>query len=268
MGLGGLTNGVSPKEMAAAYSVFVNGGSYNTPHTYTKVIDSAGKVLLEYEPESTKVISPENAYIMSSFLHEVVNGRSGTGRNARLSKIDTYGKTGTTNDNYDKWFIGYTPYYVGAVWFGFDSPSSLSSAGVKNNVSTAVWKKVMEKVHSNLQEKTLSKPAGVTEVSICAKTGKLASKGCSYATKQYFANGTAPTKYCNNAGGSSGSSSKDKDTPKTSLKPSSHPKTDGENAQEPSGGADENPKPTKQPAAESPSSGNEQSGGNEVITLD
>lgn len=207
LGLGGMTNGVSPKEMAAAYAVFANGGVYITPHTYTKVLDSSGKVLLEYKPESTRVISEANAFIMTDFLKEVVNGSAGTGRNARLSKMTAYGKTGTSNDNCDKWFVGYTPYYVGAAWFGFDSMTPLTKAGVTNNVSTAVWKKVMEKVHANLEAKKFEAPSNVTAVSICQKTGKLSSSGCSYAKTEYFVNGTVPTKYCNNSGHYSGGSS-------------------------------------------------------------
>lgn len=194
LGLGGMSRGVSPKEMAAAYGVFANGGVYVTPHTYTKVLDSSGKVLLEVKPESRRVISEANAYIMTDFLKDVVNGSSGTGRNARLSKITAYGKTGTSNDNKDKWFCGYTPYYVGAVWYGYDNNKAVGST----NISTQVWKKVMEKVHDGLPEKSFEQPDSVTAVSVCQLTGKLSSSGCKNGKTEYFARGTLPTKYCNN----------------------------------------------------------------------
>jgi len=195
LGLGGMTHGVSTTEMAAAYAVFPNKGKHITPHTYTKVLDNAGKVILEKKVETTKVISEANAFIMTSYLKNVVNGSAGTGRNARLSGFTAYGKTGTSNDNCDKWFVGYTPYYVGAVWFGMDTMKPLTSVGVSNNVSTLVWKKVMQKIHAGLPAKSFSTPDNVTAVAICQKTGRLATSGCS-SHSEYFVNGTVPTKEC------------------------------------------------------------------------
>ena len=192
LSLGGLTKGVSTKEMAAAYSVFVNNGVYNEPHTYTKVLDSAGKVLLEYTPKSNRVLSEGNAFIMTSFLYEVVNGSAGTGRSARLSNMPTYGKTGTTNSNHDKWFVGFTPYYVGAVWYGYDNKSQ----GVSTNASVAVWKKVMAEVHKGLELKQIPVPENVVALGVCQRTGKLASKGCGRSHAEYFVSGTEPKKYC------------------------------------------------------------------------
>ncbi len=194
LGLGGMSYGVSPKEMAAAYAVFPNKGVYMTPHTYTKVLDSSGKVLLEKQPESTRALSEANAFIMTSFLKDVVNGSAGTGRSARLSGMPTYGKTGTSNDNKDKWFCGFTPYYVGAVWYGYDSDRSVGGT----NIATQVWKKVMEKIHEGMPEKTIEQPDSVTAVSVCQLTGKLSSSGCGHGKTEYFAKGTLPSKYCEN----------------------------------------------------------------------
>lgn len=196
LGLGGLTRGVTTKEMAAAYGSFANKGVYVTPHTYTKVLDSAGKVVLENEVKTTRVISEANAFIMSSFLREVVNGSAGTGRSARLSGMSTYGKTGTSNDSRDKWFVGYTPYYVGAVWCGYDQ----NNGSVSSSIPNTVWKKVMEGVHAGLEDKAIEQPSSVTAVSICQRTGKLSSNGCTYGKTEYFAKGTLPTKYCENKG--------------------------------------------------------------------
>ncbi len=194
LGLGGMTKGVSPKEMAAAYATFANKGVYITPHTYTKVLDASGKVLLETKPEKTRAISEANAYIMTSFLKDVVSGSAGTGRNARLSKVTAYGKTGTSNDNKDKWFCGFTTEYAGAVWYGYDAKKSVGST----NISTQVWKKVMEKVHEGMGASSIEKPDSVTAVSVCQLTGKLSSSGCVHGKTEYFARGTLPTKYCNN----------------------------------------------------------------------
>lgn len=194
LGLGGMDKGVSPKEMAAAYAMFANKGVYITPHTYTKVLDNSGKILLEVEPEKIRALSEANAYIMTSFLKDVVNGSAGTGRNARLSKVTAYGKTGTSNDNKDKWFCGFTTEYAGAVWYGYDDNKAVGST----NISTQVWKKVMEKIHEGMPASSFEKPESVTAVSVCQLTGKLSSSGCGRGKTEYFARGTLPTKYCDN----------------------------------------------------------------------
>lgn len=194
LGLGGMDKGVSPKEMAAAYAMFANDGVYITPHTYTKVLDNSGKVLLEVKPEKVRALSEANAFIMTSFLKDVVYGSAGTGRNARLSKVTAYGKTGTSNDNKDKWFCGFTTEYAGAVWYGYDNNKPVGSS----NISTQVWKKVMEKIHEGMPASSFEAPDSVTAVSVCQLTGKLSSAGCRNGKTEYFAKGTLPTKYCDN----------------------------------------------------------------------
>lgn len=195
LALGGLTIGVSPAEMAAAYGIFVNGGNYIEPYTYTKVVDESGKVLLEKESEIKRAISPQNAFIVADLLNEVIYGSAGTGRAARLAKMPAYGKTGTTNDDKDRWFVGFTPYYVGAVWYGFDQPKSIKSAGVTYNPSTRVWKTVMDKIHENLEVKNLQMPEDVLSEKICTVTGLKAGAGCSSHT-EYFVKGTQPKHIC------------------------------------------------------------------------
>ncbi len=232
LSLGGLTNGVTLKELAAAYGVLANTGHYIKPHTYTKVIDNTGKLLLENAPETENVISADTAYIITSLLTSVVSGKNGTGKLARLENMPVAGKTGTTNNDYDKWFVGYTPYYVGAVWYGFDKPASIRKAGVTTNVSAKLWGQVMEKVHSGLSMREFAKPSTVVEAEICTKTGKLASSGCSYASTEYFISGTEPTKSCGrkhsgSSGSSSGSSSSS--THKTTKTASPSPNSESEN---------------------------------------
>lgn len=196
LALGGLTNGVTVREMAAAYQAFANGGYYNTPHTYTKVLDSTNKVLLEKKVYQNKCVSSDTAYIMSELLYGVVNSSSGTGKQAKLRKnIEVCGKTGTTNNNYDKWFVGFTPYYVGAVWFGFDTQTSLSSKGISQTVAVRLWRDVMEKVHENLDSARFKRTENVVEANICSQTGLLATEGCE-GTSAYFEKGTVPRKYC------------------------------------------------------------------------
>lgn len=209
LSLGGLTNGISIEEMCAAYSCFVNSGKYTAPYTYTQVVDSTGKVVLQNNSNSVQAISAATAYITSDMLYDVVNTSVGTGKAAKLTDMPTYGKTGTTDDDFDKWFVGFTPYYVAAVWYGFDTPASISAAGVSGNPSVTAWKLVMSKVHASLSAKTLTKPSNVVEEDICTYTGKIASDSCP-STKAYFIDGKQPTSYCNAAHSShrsSGSSS-------------------------------------------------------------
>ncbi|MEE1047517.1 MAG: penicillin-binding transpeptidase domain-containing protein, partial [Clostridia bacterium] len=198
LALGGLTKGVTVKEMAAAYGVFVNEGKYITPYTYTKVLDANGEIVLENYKNDTQAISESAAYIMSDLLLGPTNLSMGTATSAKLSNgIPTYGKTGTTDENFDKWFVGFTPYYVGAVWFGFDTPSSLSQAGVTSNPAVTAWKLVFEKISSNQAYKSINKPSSVKEVSVCLISGKLANSTCN-AVKSYFVNGTEPKQKCTN----------------------------------------------------------------------
>lgn len=230
LGLGGLTYGVTVKELAAAYGIFANGGVYIKPHTYTKVIDNKGKLLLENTVQKENSISPETSYIITSLLTSVIDGKSGTGRLAKLKEMPAAGKTGTTNNDNDKWFVGYTPYYVGAVWYGFDQNASIREAGVTNNVSAKLWGQVMEKVHSDLAVKDFEMPSGVVEAKICSSTGKLASSGCSTSV-EYYISGTEPTRYCSGHG--SKKTEKNDETSDSSASPNAsdsttNPKTTSE----------------------------------------
>ena len=256
LSLGGLTKGVSPKEMAAAYAVFANKGMYTEPYTYTKVVDKTGKVVLENNPKPKRVMSEANAYIMTSFLKDVVNGSAGTGARARLSRVTAYGKTGTSNDNKDKWFCGYTPYYVGAAWYGYDNNKPVGSS----NIAATVWKKVMDKIHADIPNdgliKNIEKPDSVTAVSVCQLTGKLTSSGCGHGKTEYFAKGTIPSNYCGNnhanvIGATTGEEEEDPtavpegEDPTITLDPSESPAPSAEPSQAPS--STPNPKPTKNP---------------------
>ncbi len=233
LSLGGLTNGVSPKEMAAAYCVFVNSGKYIEPYTYTRVVDSTGQTILENTSDSTQSISAAAAYIMTDLLSAPVNDRYGTGKAAKLDNdMPTYGKTGTTDDDFDKWFVGFTPYYVGAVWYGFDNPSSITQAGVSGNPCVTAWNTVMDRIHSGLAPKELERPTNVVEATVCTRSGMLATSGCN-AVSSYFVDGTQPKSLCNgtHASGSAYGSSDDDDEDESSssggslVQPQTQPET-------------------------------------------
>ncbi|OQB15163.1 MAG: Penicillin-binding protein 1F [Firmicutes bacterium ADurb.Bin193] len=152
LALGGLTDGVTVQEMAAAYVPFINRGIYIKPHTYSKVVAHSGEVIFDnrQNPESHVAIREQAAYYMTQMLSAAV--KSGTGTAARLSvKMPAAGKTGTTSDDKDRWFVGYTPYYVGAVWFGYDTPKPMERllAG-RPNPAAVIWKKAMDIIHRDL----------------------------------------------------------------------------------------------------------------------
>lgn len=183
MALGGLTDGVTVEEMAAAYAVFPNAGVYNEPYTYTKVEDSSGNIILEHSDEGTAVISERTAFYMNNMLQNVIT--HGTGVYARLeNSMPAGGKTGTTDDDYDRWFVGYTPYYSCAVWYGFDYNHQIKTV---SNTSPAVplWKAVMDKLHENLEKKEFFTPENeeIVKVGYCRDSGLLASDACRADTR-------------------------------------------------------------------------------------
>lgn len=191
LALGGMSKGVTVYEMAAAYSVFPNKGVYNKPKTYTKVTDANGKVILEASDSSNVVFSENAAYIMRNLLKNVVD--HGTGYGAKISGMDTAGKTGTADNDFDKWFAGFTPYYCGVVWFGYDVPQKISAGG---NPALKMWKQVMDKVHKGLDAKTFDKPSKSSATALCTQSRKLATGQCK-VYYEYFSKGSAPTVYCN-----------------------------------------------------------------------
>ncbi len=198
MALGGLTSGVNTLEMAAAYTVFPNEGVYTKPRTYTKVLDSKGNVLLDNESESEVAIKETTAFYMNYMLKNVV--ASGTGTAAAFSGMTIAGKTGTTTDNYDRWFVGYTPYYTAAVWSGYATAEKMNTSG---NPSVVMWRKVMSQIHEGLENKSFSTPNSIVSVSYCMDSGLLPSDDClldprgSRVTKGYFIQGEdVPTEYC------------------------------------------------------------------------
>ena len=178
LALGGLTNGVTVMDMTAAYASLANKGVYIEPHVYTKVYDADGRVLIEKKPKTNRAFSEETAFIICDMLSTVV--QNGTGYGAAISNMDTCGKTGTTDDDHDRWFIGYTPYYVGAVWFGYDTQKSIAYYGT--NPSLTIWKNIMTQIHKPLPAKHFKQPSGVEKMTVCTNSGKKPTYSCSRAT--------------------------------------------------------------------------------------
>lgn len=201
LALGGITEGVYNYEMCAAYATIANGGEYNKPTLYSKVVDHDGNVLLDGTGESHTVLKDSTAYLLTSAMEDVVN--SGTGTACQLPNMPVAGKTGTTTSYKDLWFCGFTPYYTCAVWGGYDDNKECD---YDTSFRFRLWKGIMSRIHENLEEKDFKVPSSVERKSICTITGKLAGSGCPSIT-EYFAKDTLPAETCSGHGYSYGSKS-------------------------------------------------------------
>lgn len=197
LALGGLTNGVNTREMAAAYTTFANNGEYRTARTYTQVLDSDGNVILNNEQETETVLSEASNYYMTEMLENVVT--NGTASNAAVDGQATAGKTGTTSENFDRWFCGYTPYYTAAIWTGYTNSESMEMG---ENPAASMFSLVMNSIHEGYEYKDFDEPDNLVSCSICLDCGKLASEECandvrgSRVLTADFVDGTQPTEYC------------------------------------------------------------------------
>lgn len=179
MALGGVTNGLNLREVAAAYQVFGNGGVYNKPYCFTKVMKD-GEVILQNTPNPVQVMDTNSAYVMNRLLQNVVQGSNGATAGA-LKKDWTdweiFAKTGTTQQNNDVWLVAGTPKYVAASWFGYDLNQQLTNK--QTSAARNLWNKVMLALHEGDEPMTFDALSGTTqEHNYCAKTGLLASDGC------------------------------------------------------------------------------------------
>ena len=184
--IGGVSRGVTTLEMAAAYNTFATGGTFTQPYAYTRVVDSNNNVILTANPVTRKVYSAETCFLMADMLKGVVSTGTpskygGQIENSKGQKIDTAGKTGTTSDNIDKWFCGFTPYYSAAVWYGYDNrlrQTEIPSNDYNNAVR--IWMYCMKKIHKDLPGAKFVKPDTIVTAEACSS-------------------GYAPTDACRNA---------------------------------------------------------------------
>ncbi len=194
LALGGMTKGVKPIEMVAAYNVFPNKGVYIAPTSFSHVYDRHGNVLIENTPEKRRVFSEQVAYIMVNLMRGVVQG--GTGVNAAIPNVPVAGKTGTTTEYKDAWFIGYSTYYTAAVWMGHDEPKAMSFTG--GSYPAKLWKSIMQEIHKDLPFKDFLRPNGLVSVDICTESGKRPTELCKQDPRgatirsELFIKGTEP----------------------------------------------------------------------------
>lgn len=199
LALGGVTYGVTNLELCAAYAAIANNGVYNSPVLYTKVLDHNGNVILESQSESRTVLKDSSAWLLTNAMHDVVT--SGTGTLANVPNMYVAGKTGTTTDDNDIWFAGYTPYLTAAIWSGYDDNGRLPSTSYHN----IIWSKIMTRID---EEKEYSyaefpMPDSIETAQVCSISGKLPVKGVctndpagSQIITEYFAKGSVPTEEC------------------------------------------------------------------------
>ncbi len=189
LALGGQTNGVSTLEMASAYTTFVNDGVHKSYNVYTKVTTRTGDIILEAETTETEVLDPGVSWIMRDMLQSVVT--EGLGSPARVSGVKAGGKTGTTSDQFDIWYCGFTSKYSAAVWVGSDINIKLSSM---SNKAAALWGKIMNQMPDVTGGTYSKKPSNVISVEIDTKSGMLATEASGKdSRKEYFTAGTQPT---------------------------------------------------------------------------
>jgi penicillin-binding protein 1A len=203
LALGQFNYGVSVREISAAYSIFASGGIYNGSRSYHKVTDALGNMILENKYHGEAVVSEETATIMHEMLKNVV--KKGTASSLSLKKtVECAGKTGTTQKNFDRWYIGYTPYCIGGVWYGYEYPKELDSS--TSGICVRIWDEIMSRVdkiysaRGEFLEIPESENIGLFEY--CKDSGKLVGEACrrdargDRSEQGYFVLGTEPSEKC------------------------------------------------------------------------
>jgi penicillin-binding protein 1A len=186
---GGTHFGVTPREMTAAFQIFGNGGKYNKPYSYFYVTDRNDKVILDNRDNiPTQAVASTTATIMNRLLRNVVVGPEGTGKSANIPDWDIIGKTGTTTDDHDSWFIGLSPYAVSGIWTGYDNPKRISETAE----AIKIWKHIMTKYLEKKSQIDFTYDKDVVTAQYCKVSGKLASSGCTSTATGYYAPNNMP----------------------------------------------------------------------------
>jgi len=205
LALGGTTYGVTLKDMTTAYGIFPAGGLYTSSSTVVKILDSEGNIVIDNKPRQTVAIKEETAQSMVRLMKSVINYGTAYTYTKKVNKLklEVAGKTGTTDNNYDKWFIGYSPYYVAGVWIGYDQPQDLG--GTHGHIE--LWDAIMADIHTT---KITSKGETLKgfdsdmliKATFCKDSGKLMTDLCKQDTRGnrsntgYFTKDTLPTEEC------------------------------------------------------------------------
>lgn len=186
--LGAFAHGMTTFEMAGAFSALANNGIYTKPILYHRVLDAEGHVLLENKPDYDQVFSVETASIMTNVLEDTLMNTGWIAPYARLSEQTGAGKTGTTSDQIDVWFCGYTPYYTAAVWYGFDNANGRRTEITYEDTHCAkrIWRDVMEQIHEGKEPKPFEMAGNIRRLTVCSESGELATQYCKHTYTEYY----------------------------------------------------------------------------------
>jgi penicillin-binding protein 1A len=184
------TSTVTLQEMVRGYGVLANGGRRVEPYFIRKIVDRNGHVLEEQAAQVEQAIDPRVAFLTTSVLQNVV--QEGTGERVKAIGRPVAGKTGTTDDYFDAWFIGYTPSLVAGVWVGFDAEKTMGRSGVGGRAAAPVWLYFMEQALKGMPVEVFAAPEGVVFARIDPRTGLLANPGTKDPVFESFLEGTAP----------------------------------------------------------------------------
>ena len=211
--LGGITKGVTNLELTSAYATIANSGVYTKPVFFTKILDHDGKVILETQPQTKRVLKESTAFLLTDAMAESMESSrmysspgvnlNSTSASANIPGMSNAGKSGTTSDNNDIWFVGYTPYYTAGVWSGCDDNQKISAIGSSTSYHKKIWRQIMTRVHEGKADIGFAKPDSIEAVQVCHKSGLLPNPGvCELDPRgnavytEYFEVGTAPTEVC------------------------------------------------------------------------
>ena len=185
LALGGITYGVKNIELNAAYATIANGGYYIEPKMYTQVYDHEGNLLLDSANTAAqrRVLKERTAWLLTSAMEDVIS--SGTGRSADFSSTMTAGKTGTTSDENDVWFCGYTPSYTATVWVGYDNNEDLTTSE-EQGLAKYIWKQVMQELPGNQEWQDFERPDGIVQRTVCKVSGQLPLSGVCPSVREFF----------------------------------------------------------------------------------
>ena len=190
---------VTLQTLTAAYATFANHGQVARPYLVRRVENRDGQVLYEVEPSLTPAVSDQTAFLMSSMLASVIDAGTGAGARRRGFTLPAAGKTGTTNDFKDAWFIGYTPKIAAGVWVGYDQPRTIGRNSFAADIAVPIWTTFMKGATRGDRREWFAVPPGITTAYVCRLSGQRATHGCDGYT-EYFARGTEPTASCDKHG--------------------------------------------------------------------
>lgn len=194
----------TPEQMAAAYATFGNQGKFNEPYLISRIENADGDIVYEHKPKTKEVMSPQSAYLLTDVLRDVIRSGTGTYIGARIGGYDVAGKTGTTQDSKDVWFVGYTPKIALSVWVGYDYERSTPTVRPNDQLARIMWAQFFNTIQATAPDLSpagarFQQPSGIVSAHICKVSGKQATKYCEAAGHAYtelFQSGKAPKDKC------------------------------------------------------------------------